>query len=219
MVDWCRRHLFIVTMTLIGCAATIAAPFLFHFWSQEIKTQTVASSGSSETQTVRASDEAVSPRVEISSLHVSEVAMDIPAVFELEVQVTGSSDAVVRGAKVILDFGRAEVDVCGYMPKSAVTTVIADDKNYRHFELAELRKSDKLYIRCLTSAPVFNRIIIEGDNIHRGESMDFREYRESLSKPRGFWIRSWEDYFSGVVVMFLVGVSLLFLLWLLLKIV
>ena len=91
---------------------------------------------------------------------------------------------------VALDFGRAVIQVCGYTPRSAVANFVNEDKSYRRLEVAELRQEETLYIRCLISTPVFNKIVIEGGNISRGSTIDFAQYRATLlSEPIGFWER------------------------------
>lgn len=177
MIAWCRRHLGIV----ITCVATIAAPFLFYFWSQEIEIQDLTSSEPVEAQNGPSSDESSLPSVTISWIHVSKVAMDISAAFEAEITVTGRRNATAaRDLRVILDFGRAEVDICDYMPRSAITTIVDEDKSYRRLEISKLRKKDSLHIRCLISTPEFNQVIVEGNNIFRGDSINYRQYQDSL---------------------------------------
>ena len=217
MIDWCRRHLVIVVMTLIGCAATIAAPFLFNFWSQDIETGTVASSESVETQTVPSSDESSLPRVKITSLHVSKVSMDIPAAFEAEITVTGLREAAAaRDLRVILDFGRAEVNICDYMPKSVVTTIVDEDKSYRRLEITELRKNESLHIRCLISTPEFDQVIVEGGNIFRGASINYQQYQDSLvMRPTKSLIKTLVNlsviFFFIIIVIIIVRIVFLWL--------
>ena len=178
---WSRRN--VIATLVVGvltCAVTVAL-FFFDNWAQEIGTQTVESSEPSETSL---------PTVSISSIHVSDVAMDVPAVFEIAIQVDGTADSDVpaRGIDVTLDFGRAEIQVCGYTPRGAVGENVNEDKSYRRLEVAELRQEETLYIRCLISTPVFKKVSVEGGNISRGRSIDFAEYRSTLlSEPIGFW--------------------------------
>ena len=177
---WSRRN---VIATIIIGLLTIAVTlgiFLFDSRDQEIGIQTDASSESSIT---------TSPTISISSIHVSEVAMDIPAAFELGIQVGGSTNLAAHDIDVILDFGRAEIEVCDYTPARAVMNVVAEDKSHRRLEIEELRQEEKLYIRCLISSPVFDQVIISGGNISQGISIDFEQYQASLlSEPVGFWV-------------------------------
>ena len=116
--------------------------------------------------------------------------MDIPAAFELGIQVGGGSSAVAaHGIDVILDFGRAEIEVCDYTPEPVVTKVVAEDKSHRRLEIEELQQEEKLHIRCLISSPVFDQVIISGGNIQHGTSLDFEQYQASLlpKSSVGFW--------------------------------
>ena len=145
---WSRRN--VIATLVVGvltCAVTVAL-FFFDNWAQEIGTQTVESSEPSETSL---------PTVSISSIHVSDVAMDVPAVFEIAIQVDGTSDLPARGIDVTLDFGRAEIQVCGYTPRGTVGKIVNEDKSYRRLEVAELRQEETLYIRCLISTPEFKK--------------------------------------------------------------
>ena len=179
---WSRRNVIAtIVVGVLTCTVTFAVYF-FNSRDQEIDAQAVMPSESSEKQL---------QTVSIFSIHVSEVAMDIPAAFELGVQVGGISNLAALELDIILDFGRAEIDTCDYTPKSAITNVVASDKSHRRLEIAELRQKEKLYIRCLISSPVFEQVIISGDNIVRGISIDFKQYQASLqSEPDeavGFW--------------------------------
>ena len=114
--------------------------------------------------------------------------MDIPAAFELGIKAGGITNMAVHDVDVILDFGRAEIEVCDYTPESAVTNVVAEDKSRRQLKIEELRQEEKLYIRCLISSPVFDQVIIRGGNTQRGISIDFEQYQASLlSEPVRFW--------------------------------
>ena len=176
---WSRRN--VIATLIVGiltCGVTVAL-FFFDNWGQEIGTQTIESSESSEPSR---------PTVSISSIHVSDVAMDVPAAFEIGIQVSGTTDLPARNMNVTLDFGRAEIQVCGYTPREAVRKIVNEDKSYRRLEVAELRQEETLHIRCLISTPTFKKVAIEGGNIFRGRSIDFAQYRSSLlSEPIGFW--------------------------------
>ena len=114
--------------------------------------------------------------------------MDIPAVFELGIQVGGRTNLAARDVDITLNFGRAEIEVCDYTPEPAVKNVVAEDKSHRHLEIEELQQEEKLYIRCLISSPVFDQVTISGDNIDGGISIDFEQYQASLLSGRaGFW--------------------------------
>jgi len=126
-----------------------------------------------------------SPSIRISSVYLSEVAMSVPAFFELSIQ---PQLAPAFGTELILDFGRSEVDVCGYTPMRYVENVETTDKNYRRFKIAQLGKDEKFYVRCIISAPFFSQVIIQGGNINIAKSLTFAEYQASVSGPSiGFW--------------------------------
>ena len=181
-VNWPKRN--VIATTIIGvltCTVTFIA-YILNSQDQDVDTQTVAPQNSIEKQF---------QTVSIISIHVSEVAMAIPAAFELGVQVGGISNIAAQDFDIILDFGRAEIDVCDYTPNSVVTNVVENDKNHRRFGIAELQQNEKLYIRCLISSPVFEQVIITGENIRRGTSINFHQYQTSLrSEPNespSFW--------------------------------
>lgn len=176
---WSRRNVIAtIVVGLLTCAVTLALYF-YDNRKQEIGSKTTGTSDSSKTSL---------PSVSISSIHISNVAMDVPAVFELGIEVDGYSRLPAQDINVTLDFGRAEVQECGYTPKGSVRNFIDEDKSYRRLEVAQLRKEETLYIRCLISTPEFKKVAIEGRNINRGRSIDFAQYKASLlDKPIGFW--------------------------------
>ena len=120
-VNWTRRNVIATVIVGIVTVVVSAAIYFLESENREIPTETVESPEASE----------VSPRVLISSVHVSAVAMDVPAAFELEIQARGISSIPARNVNVVLDFGRAEIEVCGYAPKYLVTNVVGQDKYRR----------------------------------------------------------------------------------------
>lgn len=64
--------------------------------------------------------------------------MDAPAVFELEIQSFGATRTPVRDVNVVLDFGRAEIEVCGHVPVSVVSNVASEGKSIRRLKISEL---------------------------------------------------------------------------------
>lgn len=176
---WSRRNVIATILVgILSCAVT-AAFYIFDNRNQEIGTETVETSASSETSL---------PSVSIDLIHLSEVAMNVPAVLEIGIKVGGNTTLAARNINVSLDFGRAEVQDCGYSPMEAVSKFVHDDKSYRRLEVAELRQEEILYIRCLISTPMFKKIVVEGENISHGRSITFEEYRNRLlSEPIGFW--------------------------------
>lgn len=179
---WSRRNLIAtVIVGLLGSAITLGI-FLYDSPDQEIGTQTDQTNASSESSIT------ASPTISIFSIHISEVAMDIPAAFELGIQVGSRSSVAAHDIDVILDFGRAEIEVCDYTPELAVTNIVAEDKSHRRLEIEELQQEEKLHIRCLISSPVFDQVIISGGNIQQATSLDFEQYQASLiPEPVGFW--------------------------------
>lgn len=193
---WAKRN--VVATIAVGLLTSAIALWIFLNESREheIGTQTIESSESSETSL---------PTVSISSIHVSEVTLDIPAVFEMGIQVSGTSNLSARDIDLILDFGKAEIEVCDHMPKSVVTHVVDEDKSYHRLEIAELRQKEKFYVRCLISLPVFENVIIEGGNTRSNTSIDFEQYQANLqSKLLGF--------LRGLGVFFLLFFSTVFCL-------
>ena len=185
---------------ILSLAGTLAI-FFFDSQEQEIGTQTDAAPEVSSDTSSESSITTLST-ISIFSIHVSEVAMDIPAVFELGMQVGAFADSAARNVDVTLDFGRSEIEVCDYTPTWAVTNVVAEDKSHWSLEIGELQQGEKLHIRCLISSPVFDQVLISGGNIRSSRSIDFEQYRASLlSKPGGFWTN-----FGHFFVIFFTGV-------------
>ena len=212
---WFRRQFIVGILALLVPFVVAVAPyFLEDVQEQSVEPQDAASSEPSD---ALEPSETSLPRVEISWLHVSKVALDIPAAFELEIQNTSLSRMSAHDIKVILDFGRAEVDVCGYTPKQSVI-VVARDPSYQSLEIVKLRQHEKLYIRCLISSPVFNQISIAGDKIRSDGPMDFQQYQESLSIPRGFWMKFWDDQGRNFVGLLFMIFCLVGGLWLMVRI-
>ena len=175
---WTRRS--VIVMIVIGILA-IAVPVAIYFSEtkdREIRSETI--------EPAKAAKQL--PTVSVSSIYVSTVAMDVPAVFELEIQAGGVSSISVRNMKVFLNFGRARVDACGYSPKLLVTNVVEVDKSHRRFEIAELGQKEKLHIRCIIDSPFFDQIIINGENLGRSYSIDFSDYLDyAADTKKGFW--------------------------------
>ena len=200
---WSRRN---VTATiLVGiltCAVTVGV-FWFGSQDQEIGTQIDTTGTSSESSTP------TSPTIAIVSIHVSEVAMDIPASFELGIQAGGATNLAVQDTTVVLYFGRAEIESCDYTPKSAIVNVVADERSYRRLEIVKLRQEEILHIRCLISAPVFEQVIITGGNIFREVSIDFEQYQASERRESvGFWnglFRFFILFFTGMFCLKVIG--------------
>ena len=119
--------------------------------------------------------------------------MDIPAAFELGIEAGGVTNRAVHNIDVLLNFGRAEIQVCDYSPKSAVADVVSEDKNYHRLTIKKLQPKEKFYVRCLISSPLFDQVIIEGNSIKYGESISFEQYQANLqtksSNPAGFWTK------------------------------
>ena len=181
---WSRRNVIAtIVFGILTCAVTLGV-FWFGSQDQEIGTQVDRIGASPDSSTTR------SPTISIVSIHVSEVAMDIPAAFELGIQAGGATNVAVQNIRVILDFGRAEIEDCDYTPEQSVTNVVAEDNGYLHLQIGELQQEETLHIRCLTSYPVFDQVIITGGNITNDVSIDFEQYQASRRPESGrFWIR------------------------------
>ena len=204
---WSRRNLIAtVCLGIIGTAATLLAPLFLDYWKpdrdQEIGTQTVLSSESSKQEP---SEESSKATVAIYTIHVSEVALDIPAAFELGIQVTGNVAA--RDIGVSLDFGKSEVEACDFQPKTAATKIITENKSYRRLEVAEIQPQERLYIRCLISAPLFSRVIIRGGNlVFNNKVVTFEQYEADLLPEPTESIGFWAIVFRLFVVFILISI-------------
>ena len=200
---WSRRNVIAtIVVGLLSCIVTLVVTLVVNLNNDQEKEIGTPITKSSE------SPKEAPPTVSITSIYVSDVAMDIPAVFEIGLEIGGFSNQPARNLNVMLDFGRAEVEVCGFTPKNAIKTIVNDDRNYRRLEITELRKNESLYIRCLISSPEFKKVVIEGGNISRTRSIDFSEYQASLlpkssnpSNELGFWGYLWRAIVVFIVVM------------------
>ena len=189
---WSRRNVIATVAVGILSIAVALAVYFLQSGEKTIETEIVTTSGETEEKL---------PTVSISSIYISETAMDIPAVFEMAIEAGGVSDLPARDLNVILDFGRAEVETCSYSPKKMVRTFVDDDKSYRRLKIEEIKQKERLYIRCLLSSPNFEKVVIEGGNLRSGISTDFSRYRASLeSEGVGFWGAIWR----AVAVLFIV---------------
>ena len=183
-LNWTRRK---VLIGLLGVAATLGISHESQGQEIQEKEDGTRKAGASE------STKTSLPEISISSIHVSEVAMDIPAAFELGIQVGGIANVPARDFEVFLDFGRAEINACDYTPTSVVANVLAEDKSHRRIQIRELLQDQQFYIRCLISSPMFNQVIISGGNIDRDTTLDFKQYQEkqvglqSVFEELGFW--------------------------------
>ena len=174
---WARRTF--IWKILLGLA-TVATPFIIHrlTWDdKEIGTTTQINSNSSQSGL---------PTIRIDSVYVSQVSMDVPGVFELSIRGDQNSD--IHNIQVMMDFGRAEIDHCGYAPKSSVQSIVADDRSYRRIEIDKIRPLEKFYIRCQIDPPLFEQVVVTAPDISRNISVSFDEYQASLeSDSAGFW--------------------------------
>ena len=167
-IDWARRN--VIATTVVGLLGVTVPLGIYFYGSRNAQIQEKEIS-TQEDETSEPSKLSL-PGISISSIHVSEVAMDIPAAFELGIQARGITNLAVHDIDVVLDFGRAEIDVCDYTPEAAVTNVLSEDKSHRRIEIRELQQEEKFYIRCLITSPVFSQVIINAGNIDGSVSMD-----------------------------------------------
>ncbi len=129
--------------------------------------------------------------------------MEIPSVFELIVRVGSIHDVMAKELIITLDFGRATVDACDYVPNLSITNVTNDDINRRRLEIAELGSNENFYIRCLISLPVFEQVMISGKNISRNVSLSYEQFqsREDPKHQIGFWTFLWRSIVVAAVIL------------------
>lgn len=172
---WSRRNVLATLLTSI----LMVAIFFYENSDEEIGTETAEASDTSDVSL---------PSISISSIHLSEVAMDLPAVFEIGIVVSRHPKLSARNIDITLDFGRAEVNDCGFSPMKSVRKYVQGDKSYRRLEVVELRQNETFYIRCLLNTPIFNKVTIISETISSGKSITYEEYKDRLlSEPLGFW--------------------------------
>ena len=188
-VNWTRRNFFVALF--VGVLG-VGTPLVIHFYGS-MGQETQEKEVSTQKNAASESDKPKLTTISISSIHVSEVAMDIPAAFELGIEVGGFTNLAAYDIDIILDFGRAEIQACDYTPGSVVSSVSEEDKSHRRIQIEVLDQGEKFYIRCLLSSPVFNQVIITGGNIDSRVTMNFKQYQEGWLRLRsestgvGFW--------------------------------
>lgn len=201
-IDWARRN--VIATTVVGLLG-VTVPLGIYFYGsryEQIQEKEISTQEDETAETSEPSKRSL-PRISIFSIHVSEVAMDIPAAFELGIQAGGITNLAVHDIDVVLDFGRAEIDVCDYTPEAAVTNVLSEDKSHRRIEIKELQQEEKFYIRCLITSPVFNQVIINAGNIDRSVSMDFEQYQARHRREEdGFWSKLFQVFAACMVGIF-----------------
>ena len=176
---WSRRNVIAtIVVGLLTCAVTVGI-YIFKSPEKEIGTQVVNPERPSKHS---------SPYIAISSIHISNVAMDVPAVFEMELEVVGSINVPAKDIIVTLDFGRSEIKECGYFPRQNIKTLMKEDKNYRRLEILEIRQDEKFYIRCIVNQPIFDKVAIGGGNLLSTRSITFSQYLDiEMGDSIGFW--------------------------------
>ena len=204
-LNWARRY---ALVGLLGVAATL----VFHLYGSQGRAIQEKEESTSLDETSGSKKPGLT-EISISSIHVSEVAMDIPAAFELGIQVGCNTNLAARDINVILDFGRAEIHACDYTPKSVVANVLTEDKSHRRIKIKELLQDQKFYIRCLISSPVFNQVIINGGNIDGSATLDFKQYQEEWVGLRsetlevGFWEELGRLAAIFLLIIFCIGIA------------
>ena len=179
---WSQRNVYAtVVIGLLGVATSLGV-FLLDSNGEDLGKETELSS-------IGDSDEAPdAPRISITSIHISDAAMDVPAVFEVSIEAGGLGDQPVSGTDVVFDFGRAEVETCGYTPTRSVQAFISSDINSRKLTIDTLQAGENLNFICLLNAPFFDQVFVQVGNIFSGRSITFAEYQESLVSDRpSFW--------------------------------
>ncbi len=176
---WSRRNVIAtIAVGLLTCAVTIGI-YVFQSPEKEIGSQVVNSEKSSKK---------LSPDISISSVHISSVAMDVPAAFEMELEVEGSANVPAKDIVVTLDFGRSEIKQCGYNPRHSITLLTKEDKNYRRLKISEIQQDEKFYVRCIIDQPIFDKVAIGGGNLFSSRSLTFSQYLDmEMGESIGFW--------------------------------
>ena len=193
---WTRRNVTATILFGLLAVGVSLATYLHETEDREIPTETTVSQKATKN----------SPSVSVSAIHVSAIAMDVPAAFELEIRAGKFSTVPARGLNVVLDFGRAKVEACGYSPKQLITNVAREDKSYRRFEIAELRQNEKLHIRCIIDSPFFHQVVINGDNLGRSETINFSSYTNSIGDTGSLFWAIWlyvvVSVISGILIIY-----------------
>ncbi|MCY4503520.1 MAG: hypothetical protein OXE57_18415 [Alphaproteobacteria bacterium] len=167
-----------IVVGLLTCAVTVGI-YIFQSPGKEIGTQVINSEKPSKKP---------SPDISISSIHISSVAMDVPAAFEMELEVDGSASEPAKDIIITLDFGRSEIRECGYVPRQNIKTLMEEGKNYRRLKIVEIQQDEKFYIRCIVSQPIFDRVAIGGGNLLSTRSITFSQYLDmDMDGSIGFW--------------------------------
>ena len=181
-IDWSRRNVFV---TFFVGFATIGVTLGIYWYSStqnELGTTIEPAAVDSGTRS-----EIRNPTVSFADVYLSPVALAVPSVFEMWIEVHSVDGVPVIDADFVLDFGRSEVVQCNYSPSVAMTRLTSDDKSYRRFVINELNDNERLYLRCLISSPVFYEILVQGGNLGTGRSLSFDQYQANqIREPQYF---------------------------------
>lgn len=151
-----------------------------------------------------------SPRIEIENIYVTPVAFDIPSSFYAE--ITNSSPyAEANEVVVMIDFGKAKIEQCATRPAG----LSRGGDNYI-FELyvGKVPPKHTISINCHISLPVFNKILVNGENISQALTFTQDQMQNQMQVIRKTANRLEVDIFGtfiGLVISLVIIYTLLFL--------
>jgi hypothetical protein len=103
------------------------------------------------------------------------------------VEIKNNSLNIAKDITVKINFGEASVTSCETLPKN----VFQKEQNYNtsiiSFPVGDIQKSDKFYVYCLISNPVFESILISGSNLFSNQVFEYKNLkREVKIESSGF---------------------------------
>lgn len=144
-----------------------------------------------------------SPRIEIENVYVTPVAFDIPSSFYAEI-TNSSPNAEAKEVVVVIDFGKATIEQCATRP---VALSRGGDSYIFELHIDKISPKQTISINCHISLPVFEKILVSGENI--GQS---RTFTQNQMKNLAKIVRGIEVNFFGTFIGLLISVIIIYTL-------
>lgn len=162
----------IIATVLVGLV-TAGVTLYTHFDSQALVAEPTISKGAEPT------DENKSANVSIKEVLLTPVDFEIPSSFYLELENGGL--LVARDIQVVIDFGESKVETCAFRPNDKSNMEVNGDEYVVKIDIKELMKNESFYVNCLTSSPMFKKILVGGGNIGIDKELTWTSYKEQRS--------------------------------------
>ena len=118
--------------------------------------------------------------LEIADLQITPFESRLPSYLFFEVKNTGNASA--SSINLYIDAGRAKIIDCELSPAES-TQIIAGGKNANisKFLINSLNVDETVYVYCQLSAPVFNTISLNSENLPSTSTLKFSDVKNSGS--------------------------------------